>query len=478
MKKVLFVSSEVYPFIKTGGLADVAFGLPKALRSEGVDARIILPKYVKMDEKYKDMLEFKASFDVKVGWRSQYCGIEYVEYAGIPVYFVDNEYYFKRDSAYGFYDDGERFAFFSRAVLEAIKHIDFKPDVIHLNDWQTAMTSVLLNVEYRHLNIYKDIKTVYTIHNLKYQGEYGREILGELFGLGDDLITEDKLEYHGHVNFMKGAINYSDSVTTVSDTYAHEIQYDYFGEGLNGVLNKNSHKISGIVNGIDYDIYNPLHDMYIAHKYDYKSIKRKAQNKEALQKQLGLPVDHKKPVISMITRLVDQKGLDLIDHIMDELMKLDLQLVVLGTGDEKYENMMRYYQDKYPKKLSANLYFNTALAHRIYAGSDMFLMPSKFEPCGLGQLIALRYGSIPIVRETGGLKDTVIPYNKYDGSGNGFSFMNYNAHEMLFTIKDAIDLYHKKGHWKKMISSAMKADYSWKKSASKYMKIYEAILGW
>lgn len=478
MKRVLFASSEVYPFIKTGGLADVAFGLPKALKNMGIDVRIILPKYVNMEEKYKENLEFKASFNVKVGWRRQYCGIEYLEYAGIPVYFIDNEYYFKRDNAYGFFDDGERFAFFSRAILEVIKHIDFKPDIIHLNDWQTAMTSVLLNTQYRHLKIYKDIKTVYTIHNLKYQGEYGREILGELFELGEDMITEDKLEYHGHVNFMKGAINYSDFITTVSETYANEIQYDYFGDGLNGVLKKNSYKLKGIVNGIDYDIYNPLHDSYIPYKYDHKSVNRKSNNKESLQKQLNLPIDHKKPMISMITRLVDQKGLDLLDHIMDELMALDIQFVVLGTGDEKYENMMKYYEAKYPKKLKVHLNFNTTLAHRIYAGSDMFLMPSRFEPCGLGQLIALRYGTIPIVRETGGLKDTVVSYNKFDGTGNGFSFINYNAHEMLFTIKEAIDVYHKKGQWKKIISSAMKSDYSWERSASKYSDIYDALLGW
>jgi starch synthase len=473
---VLFVASEAVPFSKTGGLADVAFALPKALRKEKVDARVMISKTFDLPEELQTREKHLNHFYVDVGWRRQYAGLSEIEHDGVPYYFIDNEYYFKRDGLYGHYDDGEKFSYYCRSVLESIRHMDFKPDIIHFNDWHTGMIPVLLNEHYSHDDDYKDIKTVYTIHNLKYQGVFGPEILSDLLNVGPEHYYSGGMEFHGGVSFMKSGINFADAITTVSETYAQEIQYPFFGERLDGLLRHRDDDLFGITNGLDHDIYNPRKDPYIIKKFDSRGLKKKRENKMYLQEKLGLKVDENIPMMAMVTRLANMKGLDLIEHVMDDIMRLDMQFVVLGTGEPHYENMMRYYQNKYPDKLRAEIQFNAQLAHQIYAGADLFLMPSLFEPCGLGQQIALRYGTLPIVRETGGLKDTVIPYNVYNDEGNGFSFSNYNAHEMLEAIETAVDIYDDRRAWNKIIRRAMKSDTSWKNSAKKYIDIYENVL--
>lgn len=476
--KVLFAASECHPFIKTGGLADVAFALPKALRKLGIDARVILPKYSKISDYFKNQMHHIASFGVPVGWRSQFGGLEYLEFDSVPFYFIDNEYYFSRDNAYGDYDDGEKFAYFSRALLQAITYMgDFNPDIIHCNDWQTALVPLLLKDHYRDYSNYNHIKTVYTIHNLKYQGVFGKELLGELLNLDEGYNSEDNLKFYDGISFMKGGIKFADKITTVSSTYAKEIQAPYFGERLDGLLKDRDWDLWGIVNGLDYDIYNPKTDMHLFSKFDYKSLKNKLQNKLKLQEMLGLPVSADIPIIGLVSRLVDQKGLDLISFVIEELLSDGIQLVVLGTGDKKYEDMFKHFAWKYPNKLSANIGFDNSLAQKIYAASDMFLMPSLFEPCGIGQLISMRYGSLPVVRETGGLKDTVIPFNPCNGEGTGFTFENYNAHEMLSAIRKGEDLfYNYKDVWKAMVIRAMKQDNSWTKSAYTYIDLYNSLL--
>lgn len=473
---VLFVASEAVPFSKTGGLADVAFALPKALRKENVDARVMISKTFDLPDYIRDKERHLNHFYVDVGWRRQYVGLSEIEYEGLPYYFIDNEYYFKRDGLYGHFDDGEKFSYFCRSVLESIRHMDFKPDIIHFNDWHTGMIPVLLNEHYRHDEDYRDIKTVYTIHNLKYQGVFGPEILNDLLNIGPDHYYSGGMEFHGGVSFMKSGINFADAITTVSETYAQEIQYPFFGERLDGLLRHRENDLYGITNGLDHDIYDPRKDPHIVKKYDSRSLKKKRENKTHLQDRMGLPVNEDIPMMAMVTRLANMKGLDLIEHVMDDMMKLDLQFVVLGTGEAHYENMMRYYQHKYPDKVRAEIQFNAALAHQIYAGADMFLMPSLFEPCGLGQQIALRYGTLPIVRETGGLKDTVTPYNVYTDEGNGFSFANYNAHEMLGAIEQATALFRDRRKWNRVVQRAMKSDTSWKNSARQYIDIYQTVM--
>lgn len=473
---VLFVASEAVPFSKTGGLADVAFALPKALRKENVDARVMISKTFDLPDYIRDKERHLSHFYVDVGWRRQYVGLSEIEYEGLPYYFIDNEYYFKRDGLYGHFDDGEKFSYFCRSVLESIRHMDFKPDIIHFNDWHTGMIPVLLNEHYRHDEDYRDIKTVYTIHNLKYQGVFGPEILNDLLNIGPDHYYSGGMEFHGGVSFMKSGINFADAITTVSETYAQEIQYPFFGERLDGLLRHRENDLYGITNGLDHDIYDPRKDPHIVKKYDSRSLKKKRENKTHLQDRMGLPVNEDIPMMAMVTRLANMKGLDLIEHVMDDMMKLDLQFVVLGTGEAHYENMMRYYQHKYPDKVRAEIQFNAALAHQIYAGADMFLMPSLFEPCGLGQQIALRYGTLPIVRETGGLKDTVTPYNAYTDEGNGFSFANYNAHEMLGAIEQATALFRDRRKWNRVVQRAMKSDTSWKNSARQYIDIYQTVM--
>lgn len=475
--KVLFVTSEAHPFLKTGGLADVAFALPKALRALGIDVRVIMPKYSDISEYYKNNMKTLKEFNVNLGWRNQYVGLQYIEEEDIPFYFIDNEYYFKRKGAYGYYDDGERFSYFSKAVLESIKYMkDFKPHIIHNNDWHTAIIPVLMKEIYSNDKLYSSIQTILTIHNLRYQGVFSKEILGDLFSLGENCFADDKLKYYDSISFMKGGIIYSDRVTTVSETYAQEIQTPFYGEGLNGLLKGKSYKLSGIVNGIDYDIYNPKNDKEIYLNYSEENIENKNTNKQMLQQQLGLPENKDIPIIGIISRLVDQKGLDLIAEVMDDIMNLELQMVILGTGDNKYEKMFKYYAEKYPSKISSNIYFSNDLSKKIYAGSDFFLMPSLFEPCGIGQLIAMKYGTLPIVRETGGLKDTVLSYNEYTGKGNGFSFTNYNARDMLYTIDRAINFYKDKSVFNNIVRNAMRTDNSWDSSAYKYIELYDDLL--
>ena len=477
MLKVLYVASEAVPFVKTGGLADVAGSLPKELKKNGVDVRVVIPKYSGIKEEYRNAMKHVGDGEIEVAWRKKYLGIDRYDLNGLPFYFIDNQEYFYREGYYGYPDDVERFTFFCKAVLAMLPKIDFWPDVIHMNDWQTGLISVYLKLNYKDDDKYKDIKTVYTIHNLKYQGRFWKGYLPDVLGLDWKYFNNGDLEYFDDINFMKGAIVYSDKVTTVSRTYAKEIQDPYFGEGLEGMLQKRKDDLSGIVNGLDYDDYDPQTDKYIPFNYNEdNAIEAKGNNKEALQKKLGLPVDRSIPMLAMVTRLVEAKGIDLVTRIMDELLEYeDLQFVLLGTGDRRYEDWFKGLVWRYPKKVSANIYFNNELAHQIYAASDIFLMPSQYEPCGIGQLIALRYGSIPVVRATGGLKDTVEAYNNYTNSGNGFSFNNYNAHELLYSIKRAIDSGNDFGKREKIIKNAMTADYSWDESAKQYKELYSSL---
>lgn len=477
MLKILFVAAEAVPFAKTGGLADVAGSLPKELRAQGVDMRVVMPKYSDIPETYTKQMQLLHNTTVDVGWRKQYCGIEYLEHNTVPTYFIDNEQYFKRPGLYGYDDDAERFAFFSRAVLDMLPQIDFIPDVIHCNDWHTGLVSVFLKTQHAQDEQYQNIRTIYTIHNLKYQGVFPKEVMPDILGIDWNIYNNGDLEFFGAVNFMKGGIIYSDHITTVSETYAKEIQYEYFGEKLEGLLKSRGQEVTGVINGIDYDEYNPSADPHIFVPYDSSSVvNNKKRNKEKLQEQLGLPVRRDIPMLGIVTRFVTAKGLDLISHVIDEILyNEDIQLVVLGTGEREYEDLFRTLAWRYPTKVSANITFNNELAHRIYAASDIFVMPSQYEPCGIGQLIALHYGTIPVVRETGGLKDTVQPYNKYEKIGNGFTFVDYNAHELLFAIKRALGFYNDTFIWQNIVENAMGSDYSWKQSAERYRELYTRL---
>lgn len=477
MLKVLYVASEAVPFVKTGGLADVAGSLPKELKQKGVDVRVVIPKYSGIKEEYRNNMEHIYDGEINVSWRKKYLGIDRYDYKDVPFYFIDNQEYFYREGYYGYPDDVERFTFFCRAVLEMLPHIDFWPDVIHMNDWQTGLISVYLKLEHNEDVRYNKIKTVYTIHNLKYQGRFWKGYLPDVLGLDWKCFNNGDLEYFDDINFMKGAIVYSDKVTTVSRSYAKEIQDPYYGEGLEGMLQKRDADLSGIINGLDYEDYNPETDKYIFKNFDvHNAIAIKGDNKEQLQKKLGLPVNRKIPMIGMVTRLVEAKGLDLVTRILDELLEYEnVQFVILGTGDRQYEDWFKGLVWRYPKKVSTNIFFNNELAHQIYAASDLFLMPSQYEPCGIGQLIALRYGTVPIVRATGGLKDTVEAYNNYTQTGNGFSFNNYNAHELLFSIKRAIDGIADDRKHIHLVENAMTADYSWEESAKQYKELYNSL---
>ncbi|MEH7419039.1 glycogen synthase GlgA [Neobacillus drentensis] len=474
--KVLFAVSECVPFVKTGGLADVAGALPKALKDLGTDVRVILPNYGLIPEKFKKSFQFHKEMNVQVGWRNQYCGIFKLEQDGITYYFIDNEYYFYRDSLYGHYDDGERFSFFCKAVLECIPHLDFIPDVIHSHDWHTGMVNFLFDAQYRLNPLYRDIKTVFTIHNLQFQGIFPYTVMSDLLGLSHPYFNSEQLEFYGDVSFMKGAIVASDIVTTVSPTYKEEIQYPYFGERLDGLLRRHRNKLIGIVNGIDDTVYHPKGDRDLAISYDIDSLEGKAKNKQELQYYFGLPEKKNTPIMAMVTRLTNQKGLDLVLHVFRDMIKEDVQFIVLGSGDPYYETFFNQMEQEYPDKVGVYIGFNEALAHQIYAGADLFLMPSQFEPCGLGQLIALQYGTIPIVRETGGLNDTVQSYHEFEGTGNGFTFKNFNAHDMLYTLRRALHFYQQKESWSQLVQTAMSEDYSWRQSAKKYNEIYEELL--
>ena len=475
--KVLFVASEAVPFIKTGGLADVAGSLPKSLKAEGVDIRVILPKYGSIKEEWTSKMSHVGNITVPVSWRDKYAGVDMIEHDGVTYYFLDNEEYFKRDSLYGYFDDAERFAFFSRAVLNVLPMLDFWPDVIHTNDWHAGMVNVFLKLDHIGDERYAGIKTLFSIHNLKYQGVFPKSVMNDVLGLDWKYFNNGDLEFYDAANYMKAGIIYADFVGTVSRTYAQEIQYDYFGENLDGLLRKRSDSLFGIVNGIDYDVYNPATDKNLLYTYDVNSWNKKVDNKVKLQEDLGLPVKRDPPIIAMVTRLVDAKGLDLLVRIMDELLATeDAQFVLLGTGDKRYEDWFQGLQWRFPDKVSANIRFSNQLAQRIYASADIFLMPSIYEPCGIGQLIALRYGTVPVVRATGGLRDTIQPYNKYTGEGNGYIFENINAHDMAYVIKQALGDYRDKSVWNHLVENAMNSDYSWKNSAKEYINLFSRLV--
>ena len=480
MKKILYATSEAVPFIKTGGLADVAGALPKCFDKRYFDVRVVLPKYECIAQKWKDQMKYITNFYMEMGAQSCYVGIFQMEFDGITFYFIDNEHYFSGPKPYSSAPwDLEKFAFFSRAVLSILPVIGFRPDVIHCHDWQTGLVPVYLNDKFQGGEFFRGIKTIMTIHNLKFQGVWDVQTIKAITGLSDYYFVPDKLEAYKDGNFLKGGLVFSDAITTVSNTYAEEIKTPFYGEGLDGLMCARAHDLRGIVNGIDYDIFNPETDPDIAFNYNATTFrKEKVKNKVALQKELGLEQDPKRMMIGIVSRLTDQKGFDLIAYVMDELCQDSVQIVVLGTGEERYENMFRHFDWKYNNKVSANIYYSEPMSHKIYAACDAFLMPSLFEPCGLSQLMSLRYGTVPIVRETGGLKDTVEPYNEYAGTGTGFSFRNYNAHEMLVTIRNAERVYYdKKREWNKIVDRGMARDFSWHNSAAQYEELYNWLIG-
>lgn len=481
MKNILFVASESVPFIKTGGLADVVGSLPKCVDKKYFDVRVMIPKYTCISQEWRDKMVFKTSFYMDFNWRSEYVGILEAKVDGVTYYFIDNESMFGGFRPYSgnVLDDMEKFIFFSKAALSAMPLLDFRPDIIHCHDWQTGLVPVYLKERFQGNEFFHGIKTIMTIHNLKFQGKWDVKTVKEISGLPDYYFTPDKLEHYKNANMLKGGLVYADAITTVSETYAKEIMTPFYGESLDGLLRAREHDLRGIVNGIDYTDYDPSKDPNIEFPYTPQNFrKEKIKNKRALQKELGLEENDKMMMIGIVSRLTDQKGFDLIAYMMDELCQDAVQIVVLGTGDEQYENMFRHFDWKYNNKVSANIYYSEALSHKIYAASDAFLMPSLFEPCGLSQLMALRYGTIPIVRETGGLKDTVEPYNEYESTGTGFSFVNYNAHEMLSSIRYAEKIYYdRKREWNKMIDRAMAVDFSWNVSAKKYQEMYDWLIG-
>ena len=472
--KVLFVAGEANPFIKTGGLADVAGSLPKALVEKGIDARVMIPLYLGIPQEMKNNMQYLGNCFVQLSWRSQYCGVFSYVYQGVTYYFIDNEFYFKRHGIYGHYDDGERFAFFSKAILESLKIIDFAPDIIHANDWHTALVPVFLDCFYRGDKYCANAQTVYTIHNIEFQGQYGDGLIEDVLGLNYDQSL--LVRYAGCVNYMKGGIESAARVTTVSPSYANEILDPYYGYGMQDILNARKFKLSGIINGIDEEKNNPATDQSLFKNYDINSIENKKFNKVGLQQLLGLPVNENVPMIGMVGRLTHQKGIDLVTAVMDRILDMDVQVVILGTGDWKYENILKDMQNRYPGKLRAIINFSSDMASKIYAASDMFLMPSKFEPCGLSQMIAMRYASVPIVRLTGGLKDTVQAYNHETGEGDGFTFLTYNASDMLYAIERAVGLYRDyKEDWNKVVLNGMKKDFSWSTIANQYIDLYKSI---
>ncbi len=476
MKKILMVASEAVPFAKSGGLGDVLGALPQAMKKLGNDVRVVLPKYSSIPWEYVSEMEFLFYIYVPVGWRNKYCGVFRLVRDGVIYYFLDNEYYFKRDGLYG-EDDLERFAFFDKAALEILIKLEFRPDIIHCNDWHTGMIPVILKAYFGQNEFYRGIKTLFTIHNLKYQGIYSIEAAKDLFSLGDEFFTDDKLEFHGNCNFLKAGIVYSDLVSTVSPTYAEEIKGPMGGEGLDGLLFARGNSLYGILNGIDYNEFSPKTDGLIEANYGWEDFSQgKRENKISLQKRLGLFVDGEKAMIGIVSRLVEQKGFRLIREALDEIMSLDVQLVVLGTGEAQYENMFKEYAWRYPEKLSANIMFSDELAHKIYASSDIFLMPSLFEPCGLSQLIAMSYGTVPLVRETGGLRDTVKPFNEFTGEGNGFSFSPPYAHDMVYTLRRALNFFGDRKVWQGIVENGMAEDFSWEEAARKYETVYSRLL--
>lgn len=473
-KSVMFVASEGLPFVKTGGLSDVIGSLPKAIaENDNYDVSVIMPLYGQMNEGMRANLTFIGNFNVGLAWRNQYCGLFSCRLGGVTYYFIDNEYYFKRDNLYGYYDDGERFAFFSKAVLDSLGYMGYYPDVLNCNDWQTAAVIIYLRGLYGNKFGFDHIKTVFTIHNIEYQGKYGLDTAADLFGFPEWILGS--VEYDGCVNLMKGAIELADKVTTVSPTYAKEIRSPFFAQGLDTIINRNAGKLCGILNGIDETLNDPKTDGALFKNYSADDLSGKAVCKAELQKMLGLPV-RDVPVIAMISRLVSHKGLDLVKCVLDELLCEDVQFVILGKGDVDYENFFRYMEGRYNGKCRALIAFNRDMASKLYSGADIFLMPSKQEPCGLSQMIACRYGTIPVVRRTGGLADSIKPFNDARVSGDGFAFNNYNAHEMLYVIKDAIFTFGNKDVWNAIVKQAMTADFGWKNSAKEYEKVYDGLI--
>lgn len=473
--KLLFVGAEAVPYISTGGLGDVLGSLPQAVKAANPDAdvRVILPLYKKIKEKFYSQLDYVGNTVVELSWRRQYCGLFKCENNGVVYYFIDNEYYFKRETVYGDFDDAERFAFYGKAVLDVMPLIDFYPDILHTNDWQSAMSVIYLKRKYYLKPYYRDIKTIYTIHNIDYQGIFSMSILGDVFGLDDS--DRSTVEYNGNINLTKGAIVCTDRISTVSQRYADEIQTEFYSSGLHYVLHLYNGKLSGIVNGIDVDYYNPKKDDVIASKFDSKKLNGKAECKRVLQEMCGLEQNADIPVVSMISRLASHKGFDLVKFILPEMLSLGIQFVLLGTGEHELEEYFKTIQYRYPKQVKVFLEFNKDLSKKIYAGSDIFLMPSKSEPCGLSQMISSVYGAIPVVRETGGLYDTIKPYNKYTLEGNGFTFANYNAHEMKDALGRAVELFKDKEKWQALTKKVMETDFSWDASAKEYLKLYNEL---
>jgi starch synthase len=473
--RVLFAASEAMPLVKTGGLADVVGALPKALAKRGVDVTVVLPRYGEIPNAITNNLATLAVIDVQLGWRRQYCGIQEVTVDGVRFLLIDNEFYFKRGYLYGYGDEAERFAFFSFAVLEMLDKLELMPDIIHCHDWQTGLIPFLLRTRYSNRPGYKDIRTVFTIHNLQYQGVYSRELLQDLLATGDDSFTEDSLEFYGAGSCMKAGLRFADKLSTVSNTYAQEIQTEAYGEKLDGVIRQRANDLWGIINGIDTEVYDPMNDPHLAVPYRNSPVKKR-QNKIALQQELGLPIDETVPMIGIVSRLTGQKGFDLMGQALPALMKEHLQLVILGSGDPGIEGMLHETFLRNRNKMALWFGFNEGLARRFYASSDMYLMPSRFEPCGLSQLIALRYRTVPIVRETGGLRDTVQSYNEYTGEGNGFTFGPATVHDLLFTVRRALSFYGKEEHWAKIVANGAKKDYGWESSARLYYKLYREIV--
>lgn len=484
MKNILFAASESVPFIKTGGLADVVGALPQYIDSGEYDVRVIMPFYTCIPEKFRNSFRYVTHFYMDFGMHegNQHVGIMEYEYNGVKFYFVDNEYYFKCSTPYSsdLKWDIERFTFFCKAVLAVLPVIGFRPDIIHCHDWQASLIPVFLHTSFATNPFYSSTKTIMTIHNLKFQGVWDVKTFKYHTALPDYMFTPDKLEFHKDANMLKGGLVYADYITTVSETYAEEIKYPFYGEQLDGLLRARSASLRGIVNGIDYKVFDPSNDKQIFAEYNSNNfIKQKAVNKEKLQAELGLPIDKNKYMIAIISRLTDQKGLDLVNYAIERICDEFTQFVVIGTGDPRYENMFRHYQWKYPERVSANILYSDALAHKLYAAADAMLMPSLFEPCGLTQLISLRYGTVPIVRETGGLKDTVKPYNEFDGTGTGFSFANYNGDEMLGVINYSKHIYYNhRDQWDKMVKRGMETDFSWNSSARQYEGMYDWMINW
>lgn len=473
---VVFASAEAAPFVKTGGLGDVAGSLPAALQNAGANVIVMVPLYGTISDEYKSKMEHVAEFYVSLGWRNEYCGLERLVHNGVTYLFVDNKRYFDRDYPYGFFDDGERFAFFSKAITESLQHLpdDFRPDILHCNDWHTALAPVFLREFYQGLPLYENVSTIFSIHNIAFQGQFSAKVLEDICGLAHIPAAAFQLTCgNDAVNFMQGALNYSDAITTVSPTYAGEIQTPAYGEHLDGVLRRRREALQGIVNGIDTEHFNPETDPAIAQNFSVSDRSGKAVCKAKLQEELGLTVRDDQPLMTMVTRLTRQKGMDLVTYALDRILSNGVQVAVLGTGDYEYENALRYFASKYPGQMSARIQFDPALSQRMYAGSDMFLMPSLFEPCGLSQMIAMRYGTLPVVRETGGLKDTVIPYNYETGEGTGFSFANFNGDEMGDAVfRGARLFWDNRDAWNNVVTQAMTQDFSWTRSASKYMDLY------